>query len=104
MWSPVNITWEEGAREGGREGGKKGFNFLCMNNLQTCAEVGTRKEEGGGREARTKAEVQTCGESNGYLELNLNCRTKCSPSYKVPSGPLRWIFQLHSVYVCWHVH
>ena len=57
MWSPVNITWEEGAREGGREGGKKGFNFLCMNNLQTCAEVGTRKEEGGGGEARTKAEV-----------------------------------------------
>ena len=35
---------------------------------------GTGKEEGGGGggEARTKADVQTCGESNGYLELNLN--------------------------------
>lgn len=59
-----------------------------------------KKEEKGGREARTKAGVQTCGESNGYLVLNLNCRMNCSPSYKVPSGPLRWIFQLHRACVC----
>ena len=31
--------------------------------------------------------VQTCGESNGYLELNLNCSMNFSPSYKVLSGP-----------------
>ena len=49
---------------------------------------------------RTKVDVQTCGESNGYLVLNLNCRMNCSPSYKVPSGPLRWIFQLHRASVC----
>lgn len=32
----------------------------------------------------------TSGESNGYLELNLNCSWNCSPSYKVPLAPSMW--------------
>ena len=44
----------------------------------------------------------TCGESKGYFELNLNCKTNSSPSYNVPSGPLMWMFQL-CVSKCVHV-
>lgn len=38
----------------------------------------------------------TCGESKGYLELNLNCKTNFSPWYRVLSGPSMWIFQLET--------
>ena len=36
----------------------------------------------------------TCGESNGYFELNLNNRTYSSPAYRVPSGPTICILHL----------